>query len=396
MARAAKKKKVEDRLTQLTRAASAFKGFRPASEVLTVVKAVPTCFIQVDHATRVDGWPIERFTMGHGPSNHGKTLFAAGLLKSFLASDNYALHLDAERTSPITWFEKLLGHDLAHHPGFFAQRPDTYEGVIADVRNFLNTLIAQKEKGNLAPDTTAIIVVDSLRKLVPKDVLKEILAAEKDGTFAAKGGDITSGRDRKAQIQAKMNAGWMDEIVPMLEKAGAGMFAIGREMQDPDANQWAKKFGNDYKVGGGGAIFYDSSLVVRIERAGWVQYQKGKDDEKKVVYGERHRVTIKKTKVAGKDDKVAVGYFHSSNGVLTPEGFDHARDVLELGVRLEVIDKSGAWYAFEGERIAAGEHNAVVALTDNPELQARIALETRRAFKTQAPMEHDEVTGGVE
>ena len=71
MARKSKKEN-ESRLAQLTRAASAFKGFRPASEVLTVVRAVPTCFIQVDHATRVDGWPIERFTMGHGPSNHGK------------------------------------------------------------------------------------------------------------------------------------------------------------------------------------------------------------------------------------------------------------------------------------------------------------------------------------
>jgi recombination protein RecA len=392
MARRAKKEN-ETRLTQLTRAASAFKGFRPASEVLTAVKAVPTCFIQVDHATRVDGWPIERFTMGHGPSNHGKTLFAAGLLKSFLALDNYALHLDAERTSPITWFEKLMG-PLAHHPGFFAQRPDTYEGVIADVRNFLNTLIAQKEKGNIPSDTSAIIVVDSLRKLVPKDVMKDILQAEKDGTFAADQKDITGGRDRKAQIQAKMNAAWMDEVVPMLEKAGAGMFAIGREMQDPDADQWAKKFGTDYKVGGGGAIFYDSSLVVRVERAGWVQY--GKEGERKTVYGERHRVTIKKTKVAGKDDKVAVGYFHSSNGTLVPEGFDHARDVLELGERLETIDKSGSRYSFEGERIAAGQHNAVVALTDNPELLARIAHETRQKFKSVAPMEHNEETGEVD
>ncbi len=134
-------------------------------------------------------------------------------------------------------------------------------------------------------------------------------------------------------------------------------------------------------------------MVVRVERAGWVQYGEGKD---KKVYGERHRVTIKKTKVAGKDDKVAVGYFHSSNGTLTPEGFDHARDLLELGLRLEVIDKSGSWYSFEGERIAAGEHNAVVQLTDNPEWQQRIATATRAAFKTQAPMEHNEVTGEVE
>jgi hypothetical protein len=231
-----------------------------------------------------------------------------------------------------------------------------------------------------------------LRKLVPKEVMAEILAVEKDGTFAADGRDISGGKDRRAQIQAKMNAAWMDEIVPMLERAGAGMIAVGREMQDPDADPWAKKFGTDYKVGGGGAIFYDSSVVARVERAGWVQHGEGKD---KKVYGERHRVTIKKTKIAGKDDKVAVGYFHTSNGTLTPEGFDRGRDVLEIAERMGVVDKNGAWYSFEGERIAAGQHNCAVQLAERPELVQRIERDVRARFNTVAPTEFNEGTGEI-
>jgi recombination protein RecA len=381
-------KKGARELSSLKQVQQAFAGFRPASEVLTEVRSVRTCFVQVDHALRVGGWPIERFTLIHGPSNHGKSLFAAGLVMSFLQQGGIALWLDAERTSPITWFRTLMGGH-ADSDCFYAQRPDTYEGVIADTRNFLNSIIRLKQEGKMARDRPAILVCDSLRKLVPRDMMKEILEAEKEATAA----DVKGGRDRSGQLRAKMNAAWMDELVPLLEKAGAVMVAIGREMQDPDADPMAKKWGTDYKIGGGGAIYFDSSIVARIERAGWVSHGEHKD---KRIYGERHRVTIKKTKVAAKDDKVQVGYFHSSNGVLVPEGFDRARDVLELACRFGVVEKSGSSYWFEGGRIAAGAHQAVVQLTDSPDWLARIEQEVRGQLRSHKPAELNEHTGEVE
>lgn len=376
-----------DRLAQLRAAAKAFDGFVPASEALTEVRAVATRFCQLDLATRVGGWPIERFTLVHGPSNMGKTLFLAGLMDSFLALDHYVVYVDAERSSPISWFRKLMG-ERAEHPAFFGQRPDTYEGVMADVRNWCNHVIREKEKGNLSPDVATLFGVDSLRKLVPKDLVKEILETEK----MVSAGDISGGKDRSGQIKAKMNAAWMDEVVPLLEKSGSGMVAIGREMVDPDADALARKWGNDYKVGGGGAIYYDSSLVVRVERAGYVQHGEGKERK---VYGERHRCTIKKTKVGGKDDKVAVAYFHSSNGTLTSEGFDRGRDVLELAERFGVVARAGAWYSYEGERIASGQHNFAVKLDEDRGLLARIEADVRSHFGEQKPLEFDEKTGEV-
>ena len=377
------------RLRQYEKVAAAFKGFRPAAQVLTAVRAVPTRFIQVDHALRCGGWPVERFTLVHGPSNHGKTEFAAGLVDSFLSVGGLAHYIDAERTSPLPWFRTLMGANV-DLPTFTADRPDTYEATMASVRNYLNLVIKLKNEGKLTRDLPAIIVCDSMRKLVPKDMMKEILSAEK----AATAGDISGGRDRSAQLKAKMNAAWMDELVPHLEKAGAVFVAIGRELQDPDADQWARKFGTNYTIGGGGAMYFDASIASRIERVGWVD-NGIKEAKERRIFGERHRVTVNKTKVASKDGKVVVAYYHTSNGNLVPEGFDRARDVLELGERLGTVERTGSWRSFEGERIGAGQNNAVKALAGNPGWLARIERATRARFGEVAPLGINEETGEV-
>jgi recombination protein RecA len=386
--RSNEKREARQRERGLAAAAKAFDGFRPATEVLRKVRAVPTQFIQFDHATRVHGFPIERFTLLHGPSNEGKTLWALGLVASFLRKEHFVLFVDAERTTPIDWVQNLLG-PLHSHPGFYAIRPDNYEDTIGQVRRFLNTVAKVREEGTVPKDTSAIVVVDSLKKLVPKDLMKEILEEVK------KPAEITAGRDRKGQIQAKMNAAWMDELVPLLEHAQAGFVAIAREMVDPDnTDQWAKKAGTNYKVGGGGAIFYDASLVVRVERDGWISHKAG-DEAPRVVYGERHKVTVRKTKIGGKEGRETICYFHSSNGVLIPEGFDRARDVLELGVKFGVVEQAGNWFSFEGERLGAGIHGVVKGLTEHPELLSSIERSVRDQFRKIDPMDYDPETGEV-
>jgi hypothetical protein len=137
----------------------------------------------------------------------------------------------------------------------------------------------------------------------------------------------------------------------------------------------------DYKVGGGNAVYYDSSLVCRITRNGWVEQGSG---DNKVVIGERHLVQITKTKVGHKDAKVSLCYFHTSNGKLIPAGFDRARDVIELGLRAGVLVKRGKG-GEEGNSIVDRDtgdiygrnmNNAVEELTADvqvlDDLQARI------------------------
>jgi recombination protein RecA len=373
----------------LERTAAAFKDFRPAREVLKVVRAVPTRFVQFDHGTRVGGFPVERYTLIHGPSNEGKTIFTLGLADSFLEKDHFVLDIDAERTTPITWVDAILGAN-ARHPHFFALRPDSYEQTIAEVRRFLNIVTDLRERKKVPPDTCALVIVDSLRKLIPRGLLDEILKAEQDGD------DVTAGKDRRAQLQAKMNAAWMDELTPLLDRAQAGMAAIAREYQDTDADKFAKAAGRDYKVGGGGSPYFEASLVVRVERDGWSEKTEKRADGKVVsreVYGERHLALIRKTKVGQKTERDIKAWFHTSNGNLVPAGFDRARDVLELATKLGVVEQSGAWFAHGNDRIGQGQHAAVKTLSGNPGWLARIEAETRALFKNEAKF--DPETGEI-
>ena len=390
----------KEQRSALAKVAGAFSAFRPAREVLTEVRAVPTRFVQFDHATRVGGFPLERFTVVHGSSGEGKTIFVIGLIDSFLSLDNFALYIDAERTTPVTWLRDLMG-ERAEHPGFFAIRPDSYEKTISEVRDFLNLVAKLKEQGKVPAHTSAIVVCDSIRKLVPEDQMKEILAAakqERDDERKAKGKKrITAGRDRSAQIKAKMNAAWMDELIPLLEHAGASFVAIAREMEDPDANAFAKLYGTNYKVGGGSAIIYDSSLTMRVERAAWVSEKSEGDEGPGVVYGERHRVTIKKTKIGGKEGRTTVCHFHSSNGKLVPAGFDRARDVLDLGAQFGIV-KLGNWSSWGDEkhqRVQGGLHKAVSRLTADPAALSELEARVRACFANKAPVDFDDQTGEV-
>jgi recombination protein RecA len=381
---------------KLSKLSDAFSGFRHASEALTEVRAFRTIFVGLDHATGVGGWPLERFSLVHGPSGMGKTKFIIGLMMSCLMADGFVDYVDAEATTPFPFVRSMMG-PIADNERFFSTRDSEFEAIIGRVRLFCNTLIKQKSEGKIPKNTPGLIVVDSMRKLVPKDLLAQILKELKADAEESKGGKkdkgITAGKDRRAQIQAKMNAAWMDEVIPLLAKSGVAMIAIAREMEDPDADQWAKKAGWGFKIGGGGALFYDSSLVVRVERHRYVEEAKGKEegDEfvKRKVYGERHKVTIHKTKIAGREDKKVVCFWHASNGVLVPEGFDRARDLLDLGQSFDVVTRSGSWFSYGSEKLGQGEDRAVVNLSKDEALMDRIEADVRAAFERAPPLEEE-------
>jgi RecA/RadA recombinase len=367
------------KMSDLAAAAKAFSAFRPAHEVLSRVRAVPTIFPQFDHATKVGGFPLERITLVHGPSGEGKTSFTLGLVCSFLRRNHLALFVDAERTTPWPWVVTSLG-EHATSPLFFARRPTTYEQVVTEVREFCATLRKQRDAGKVHEDTSALIVIDSIRKLVPEDQWKKILQLGKD-----KGDGKV--KDRSAQIKAAMNAAWCDELIPLLEQSSAGMVIIARETEDPDANARSRMYGTNYKVGGGKALYYDASLDVRVERQKYV-VKEVKEGLRPLVYGERHRITIKKSKVAGKEDKTTICYFHTSNGTLTPEGFDRARDVVELAKRFGIV-KGESWISWRSSRWQ-GEHAAVRKLSSSPEILDALEAEVRAKFKSGDALEVDE------
>lgn len=360
-----------DRMQQMHAVASRFEAWRPAAEVLTKVRAVPTRFIQIDAATRVNGWPIERVSTVHGPSNHGKTAFCHGLGLSFLERAHFYGFIDAERTTPQRWLQELMGAHAAH-PGFVALRPKSFEQTVDAVRDFAETIFEARQKGELDAETSALVVVDSIRKLVPERLLEKIL---KEGAEGKKGSvDGMSGRG--AMYKAALQSQWLDELVPLLAETGSGMVIITREADDPNADANDQMYDQAWKVQGSKSLVYDASLVVRITREEWVK-EGPKDDP--VIVGERHRARIWKTKVGGKEEKHVDAFFHTSNGVGAPAGFDRARDVFELALEQGLITLAGAWYSLGETRLGQGEGKAVAALRER-HLEA-VEAEVRGTFE---------------
>lgn len=362
-----------DRLSAMADVASSFSDFRPTAEVIRNVEAVPTIFPWYDHATGVGGHPISRFSLVHGPSNEGKTEFCLGLAASFLQRCHFAGLVDAERTTTAAWVQSLMG-DLANSPAFSALPVGTYEQVRGGVRNYCDTIAAARAKGKIPQDTTGIVIVDSIRKLVPKklwDELAKATAADEDESKSkGKRGKAPKGIDglggRAGQIKAALNAAWVDELIPLLADTRMAMVVIARETEDPDADGWSAK---TWKIGGGTALYYEASLDIRLTR-GWI---KAGD----TIVGEKHRIEIWKTKVAGKMDKTIEAWFHTANGVSGHVGFDRPRDVLALGIEIGAVDVDGSWVKFQRKSLGQGIESAVAKLHKDPGLLQELEIAVR-------------------
>lgn len=359
-------------------------GLPQAADVLRPVRAVPTIFPWVDTTLGVGGWPTDRFGLIHGPSNNGKSVFLIGQCLSFVRLEHPALFLDAERTTPITWVRQLMG-PLADSPLFRAKKPASYEETVGLVRAFCETIGEAKAKGEIDADTTGLVALDSFRKLMPKKLLDQIIRdfgdGEKPGKNDRNGVDGAGGRAN--QIKAAINAAWADELTALLDDTGCALIGIGREYQNTDQSQWAP----DYKLGGGSALWFEASVAARITESGRVV-----DDDKQLLATE-HAVEIRKTKVAGKEERYPRAFFHLATGVEdgVPYGFDRARDVAELAKHIGLV--TGDRYAFEGENLGHGAKNAARTLRNNPDLLARVEAACRLAKMPADALV--EVSGGV-
>lgn len=351
-----RKAAVNDQLSALEAAAQKLDQWGPPSEVLTRVEAIPTIFPQLNRATGVNGWPLQRVGLLHGPSNHGKTIVALGLGLSWLKAGGIFAFVDAEHTTPIDWLQSLMAKH-ASNPGFRALRPETYEVAVEQVRKLMQ--VAREA------ELPALIVVDSIGKLMPVPLLDSFKGKGK--RQKKKGIDGYGGR--AAQLRAAYHAQWLNELVPMLYHSRCSAVLITRETEETDP------FGGDYKIAGGAAPIYESSLACRVTRALWVHRT---SDDKSPIVGEQHRVRIWKNKVAYKDDKYTDAIVHTSNGVLVPAGYDRARDVLDMGLGLGAVKQSGSTVSALGHRWR-GMSGAVIALHRDRGLLAKLEAECKGA-----------------
>jgi hypothetical protein len=290
-----------------------------------------------------------------------------GLGKSFLEMDHFCHWIDAEYTTDKRWLRMMK---MPNHPGFTALRPKSYEHAVESVHEWATKIDKARTEGKLPEDTSGICVVDSINQLAPEDLMKELFKATKadEVEIGKKGIDGAGGR--AGQILAKINNAWMKILVPLMGTTGLSIVIITRENENTDKSPWAEEF----VVTGGKGVNFDSSMTVRVLRASFITHGEGQNKE---TYGERHKMIIRKTKVARKEEKHPTAYFNTSNGVLVPPGFDTPRDYLETAIEVGLVEQNGSFFVFEGERIGQGAHNVVKMLYGNEKFFFRFKAKVR-------------------
>lgn len=288
-------------------------------EVLPGVEAISTGAISLDLALGVGGVPRGRVIEVYGPESSGKTTLALHIVAEAQKSGGIAAFVDAEHALDITYARKLgvKTDDL------LVSQPDTGEQAL----EIAETLVRS--------GAIDVLVVDSVAALVPK--------AEIEGEM----GDSHMG------LQARLMSQALRKLTGIISKSNCCVIFI---------NQIRMKigvmFGNPETTTGGNALKFYASVRLDIRKTATLK----QGDQ---VIGSRTRVKVVK-------NKVAPPFKEAEFDILYGEGISRTGDVLDLAVDRGIVDKSGAWFSYNKERIGQGRENSRQFLKDNPAMLAEI------------------------
>ncbi len=294
-------------------------------EALVPISVISTGSISFDAALGVGGVPRGRVIEVFGPESSGKTTITLQIIAEAQRNGGLAAFVDAEHALDPMYAKKL--------------------GVDVD-----NLLVSQPDSGEQALEITEalvrsgaidVLVVDSVAALVPK--------AELDGEM----GDSHMG------LQARLMSQALRKLTGTVSKSRTSLIFI---------NQIREKigvmFGNPETTTGGRALKFYSSVRVDIRRIAAIK-------EGDVVTGNRTKVKIVK-------NKVAAPFREAEFDILYGEGISREGDVLDLAVANNIVEKSGAWYSYAGERIGQGRENTRNFLKENKDIFAKMDAEVRK------------------
>src|SRR5271168_4226664 len=300
---------------------------RLGAQAVVAVPAISTGSISVDYALGVGGFPRGRISEIFGPESSGKTTLALHVIAVAQKTGGMAAFIDVEHALDPT-YAKQLGVDVDN---LLVSQPDYAEQAL----EITNALISS--------GSIDVLVVDSVAALVPK--------SELDGEM----GDSHMG------VQARLMSQAMRKLTGTVSKSNTCLVFI---------NQIREKigvmFGNPETTTGGRALKFYSSVRADIRRIAAI-----KDGD--VVTGNRTKVKIVK-------NKVAAPFREAEFDIIYGEGISKEGDLVDMGTAQNIIEKSGSWYSYGGERIGQGRENARQFLKDNPEVRARIDAELRNAL----------------
>ncbi len=315
---------IEAALSQLDKQFGKGSVMRLGSRDKLEISAISTGSISFDAALGIGGFPRGRVIEIFGPESSGKTTITLQVIAEAQKAGGLAAFVDAEHAlDPV--YAKKLGVDTDN---LLVSQPDYGEQALEIVEALVRS------------NAVDVLVVDSVAALVPK--------AELDGEM----GDSHMG------LQARLMSQALRKLTGTVSKSRTCLIFI---------NQIREKigvmFGNPETTTGGKALKFYSSVRIDIRRIAAVK-------EGDVVVGSRTKVKIVK-------NKVAAPFREAEFDILYGEGISREGDVLDLAVTHNVVDKSGAWYSYAGERIGQGRENVRQFLKDNKETFARIDVAVR-------------------
>jgi len=298
-----------------------------SKEAVVQVAAISSGSISLDHALGVGGFPRGRIIEIFGPESSGKTTIALQVIAEAQKVGGMAAFIDVEHALDPAYARKL--------------------GVDVD-----NLLVSQPDYAEQALEiTSALIVSGSIDVLVVDSVAALVPKSELDGEM----GDSHMG------LQARLMSQAMRKLTGHVSKSNTCLVFI---------NQIREKigvmFGNPETTTGGRALKFYSSVRADIRRIAAIK-------EGEVVVGNRTKVKIVK-------NKVAAPFREAEFDIIYGEGISREGDLIDLGVAQNLIEKSGSWYSYKGDRIGQGRENARQFLKDNPDIRQQLDTDLRKAL----------------
>jgi recombination protein RecA len=283
------------------------------------VEAVPTGAINLDAAIGVGGIPRGRVTEIYGPESSGKTTLCLHVVANAQKLGGVAAFIDAEHALD-TEYARKLGVDVE---SLLISQPDTGEQALEICEILVRS------------GAVDIVVIDSVAALVPK--------AEIEGDMG----------DSHVGLQARLMSQALRKLTGAIARSKTIVIFI---------NQLREKigvmFGNPETTTGGKALKFYASVRLDIRRIGPVK-------EKEEVVGSHVRVKVVK-------NKVAPPFKQAEFDIMYAEGISHTSLLVDIGSEANIIEKSGAWYSYKGQKIGQGRENAKMYLKDNPAIMAEI------------------------
>ncbi|PZP62809.1 MAG: recombinase RecA [Azospira oryzae] len=302
------------------------------AEVARDIQVVSTGSLGLDIALGVGGLPRGRIAEIYGPESSGKTTLALQVIAEAQRQGGTAAFIDAEHALDPVYAGKL-GVDVAN---LLISQPDSGEQAL-EIADML-----------VRSGSVDVVVVDSVAALTPR--------AELEGEMG----------EPQMGLQARLMSQALRKLTANIKRSNTLVVFI---------NQIRMKigvmFGNPETTTGGNALKFYASVRIDIRRTGSIK----RGDE---VIGSETRAKVVK-------NKVAPPFRQADFDILYGEGISREGEIVDLGVNYRVLEKSGAWYAYKGERIGQGKDNCREYLKEHPEIAREIEMKIREAAGVKAP-----------